>query len=186
MDYKELAKKLGVTEDALKNVERSILDNAETIVMRYSMKAFKEAKWDGQQWEKRKKVSSRHDRKNRDKPRALLVKAGHLRRSVEVRQQGMQIVVSSDMPYSQIHNEGGTINHPGGTPYIFDKETGKPKFISRKRADRMESRKRKVVVVPVTKPHKITIPKRQFMGSSKELEKDIEEMIYKKFKTIFT
>ncbi len=184
MDYKVFEKHLRMTADDLKNLEKDLLNGTEKIVTDYTRQAFKKEQWDGKQWDKRKRVTSRHDRKNKDKPRALLVKSGNLRRSVEVVQRGTQIIISSDMPYAKIQNEGGTINHPGGTPYIMDKETGKPKFVSKKRADSMANRKRSVKL-PVTKAHQITIPKRQFIGESKELEQKIENMIVKKIKEAF-
>jgi phage gpG-like protein len=101
----------------------------------------------------------------------------------------------SDMPYSEIQNEGGVINHPGGTPYTFGKD-GKSKFISRKRADELEvkaqMRRTKNSQITntrrfrVTKPHKIEIPKRQFIGESQELETQIENMVYKELEKLFS
>jgi phage gpG-like protein len=194
-DYQELANKLGKSLQDLLALEQKLLQRTEVIAMRYSMQAFKKMQWDGQSWEKRKSNSqTRYDRRNKDRPRNLLIKSGDLRRSVSVISSGSKVIISSDMPYSEIHNEGGTINHPGGTPYTFDKKTGLMKFISRKKADELEvraERKSKNSQITntrrfkVTKPHKIEIPKRQFIGNSSEMDKQIEDMIYKELDKTF-
>lgn len=63
---------------------------------------FKEKSFEGVKWAPRK------DRTNR---RALLVKSGALRRSVRAQVLGDKVKISTDLPYAQIHNEGGT-THP--------------------------------------------------------------------------
>jgi phage gpG-like protein len=183
MDYKKFAEKLRVTEQEIKDLEKKIVLDTEKIAHRYSMEAFKKAQWDNQAWEKRKAGSlTKYDRRNRDKPRALLVKSGNLRRSVSTQSSGNKVIISSDMPYSQIQNEGGTIDHPGGTPYIIT-EDKKAKFISQRKAEKLRGRNQ---VVKVTKPHKIKVPKRQFIGVSRELQTQIEAMIDKQLKKLFT
>ncbi len=183
MDYKKFAQELRVTEQKLKDLEQEIVLDTEKIALRYSMQAFKQAKWNNQSWEKRKANSlSKYDRRNRDKPRALLFKSGNLRRSVTAQSSGNKVIVSSDMPYSQLHNEGGTIDHPGGTPYVINSKTKKAKFISRIKAEKLRGRNK---TVQVTKAHKIKVPKRQFIGDSPELDKEIVEMIDKKLANLF-
>lgn len=182
-------------EEELKQLAEKLLQKTEKIALQYSMKAFKTSSWDGKAWEKRKASSqNRNDRRNKDKPRALLVRSGNLRRSVIVTSRNGQVIIMSDMPYSEIQNEGGVINHPGGTPYTFGKD-GKSRFISRKKADELEvkaqMRRTKNSQITntrrfrVTKPHKIEIPKRQYIGQSEELETEIENMIYKELEKLF-
>jgi len=88
--------------------------------------------------------------------------------------------------YADIHNQGGTIQHPGGTSY-FIKEEGSDKkavFVSEKEAEIIEAKyKRKL---PVTKPHAIKIPQRQFMGDSKVLRERIKELVQKQILKAFT
>ncbi len=55
---------------------------------------------DGSKWTRRK---------NTDQGRATLVQSGDLRRSIIARNIGQHIIVSSDKPYAEIHNEGGII-----------------------------------------------------------------------------
>ena len=53
------------------------------------------------------KWKGRH--KDKDEGRAILVQSGDLRRSVKTEVVGKSILLSTDVPYAQIHNEGGTI-----------------------------------------------------------------------------
>lgn len=62
--------------------------------------------------------------------------------------------VSSNAPYAAIHEFGGTIDHPGGTPYFM--RDGKPVFVSNSGQGAFHT-------LPVTKPHKITMPERPYL-----------------------
>lgn len=62
--------------------------------------------------------------------------------------------VSSNAPYAAIHEFGGTINHPGGTPYFM--RDGKPVFVSKSGHGAFHG-------LPVTKPHTIEMPERPYM-----------------------
>lgn len=61
---------------------------------------------------------------------------------------------SKDVKYARIHELGGTIEHPGGTPY-FIAEDGMARFVSLddpRAAD-----------LPKTRPHDIVIPARPYL-----------------------
>lgn len=62
-------------------------------------------------------------------------------------------IVGSAKVYARIHEYGGMINHPGGTPYIVI--FGRPVFLSR---DRVSGKRG----VKHTKPHQIHIPARPY------------------------
>lgn len=97
----------------------------------------------------------------------LNVKTGRLRRSVfaTVNDTGESVtgVVSSagDVRYGKIHEYGGVIHHPGGTPYWYDNSIGAVHFVSNATAARVSSGE-----FPRTRPHDIHIPERSFMRSS--------------------
>lgn len=75
---------------------------------------------------------------------------------------------SGDVKYAGIHEFGGTINHPGGTPYIVT-EAG-AQFISKAAAAGMKT------PPPVTKPHPIPMPEKSFMRTSlAEMRSEIVE-----------
>lgn len=61
------------------------------------------------------------------------------------------------IPYARIHEFGGTINHPGGTPYFIGKD-GKAKFVSKAKGSDL----------PRTKPHPIEIPARPYITPAME------------------
>jgi phage gpG-like protein len=80
---------------------------------------------------------------------------GALANSIEVERVTdihARVVVHS--PYGAIQELGGTINHPGGTPYFM--KDGKPVFVSKSGAGAFHG-------LPVTKPHRITLPERPYM-----------------------
>lgn len=79
-----------------------------------------------------------------------------LKNNIEsVQVEPLLVEVSSNAPYAAIHEYGGTINHPGGTPFFIGKD-GKPRFVSKGGIGASHN-------LPVTKPHKITLPERPYM-----------------------
>lgn len=64
---------------------------------------------------------------------------------------------SGDVKYAAIHEYGGTIKHPGGTPYYVSQLLGgRAFFVSKANNPNL----------PVTKAHNIPMPERSFMRSS--------------------
>lgn len=66
----------------------------------------------------------------------------------------MKVEVSSNAPYAAIQEFGGTINHPGGTPYFM--RDGLAVFVSKSGYGAYHT-------LPVTEPHQITLPERPYM-----------------------
>lgn len=124
--------------------------------VRYVHDNFRKQGYDDQgvkRWPKRK--SRKHA------GRAVLIKSGALRRDIRVRRTTKTYaVVGTSFKYAKIHNTGGTINHPGGTPYFID-DDGKPVYVSRLVAKNYEAKTGRKM--QVTRPHKINMPQRQFM-----------------------
>jgi phage gpG-like protein len=103
----------------------------------------------------------------------MLQKTGRLRRSIKYKQYGNVIIFSSNAPYAEIHNEGGTIKHPGGTAYFYNKNKGETIWVSNRAA-----RGKKY---PRTRPHNIEMPQRQFIGDHRQLQKEIEKELDRLF-----
>lgn len=61
---------------------------------------------------------------------------------------------SKDLKYALIHELGGVINHPGGTPYLIG-EDGKAVFVSKNSPGAAN--------LPKTKPHQIVMPARPYL-----------------------
>ena len=119
-----------------------------------------------------------------DPGRKILIKSTSLLNALEAKVTGNKIVFKNDEPYARIHNEGGIIKHPGGTPYIIIRN-GKAVFITNAKAKTLRKRGYKV---KLTKPHLIKIPKRQFIGESATLLRQLDDwylkQILNRFKTL--
>lgn len=115
-------------------------------------------------WKARKKGAKR------DFGRALLVDRGHLRRSIKITRATLQyVVVASSSPYAQVHNEG------------FDGMVNIPAHKRRRYGKQKEGRRTKKVVSGTTQvaahSRRMRMPKRQFMGNSAVLNKQIARII---------
>lgn len=86
--------------------------------------------------------------------------SGTLSRSIQVDlskcKSDLEATVGTNLIYAKIHEFGGTINHPGGTPYIVTKRGAV--FISKAAAANMGKK------VKLTKAHVIFMPMRPYMG----------------------
>ncbi len=95
----------------------------------------------------------------------ILIKSGDLRDSIKVIEATEEkIVFQSDEEYSQIHNEGGTIPITKESRAFFW-------YMYKK------SKKSKWKAMALTKKKVINIPKRQFIGESKTLMKELDQWI---------
>lgn len=87
--------------------------------------------------------------------------------TMEVVPKSGKIFATVKSPYASIHQFGGKINHPGGTPYGFntvqDMKEGKIKFLKKGSG---------FMVLGETKPHIIEIPARPYIVIQDE---DIQE-----------
>lgn len=158
------------TQGGIRTLFRTLPRVAGNIAVNFFKDRFKQGGWIDtafQRWEPRKRQDRQE--KKKDSSRALMVQSGRLRRSIKVQEvSARSVTVGTDVIYAKIHNEGGEIDHPGGTAYIV--KDGKAIFITNKKA---ESEKANGRELKRTGPHKIKIPRRQFIGKSKLLENRI-------------
>lgn len=122
-------------------------------------------------------------RKKADTGRAILVKSGALRRSIRVMNRGMfKVVIFSNLPYAQIHNDGGVINKGPGSNVLNFNKRGR---FQRQRTERQRSQTSYSISAGYGS-HQIKMPKRQFIGNSGVLNRKIiakfESQINKVFK----
>lgn len=117
-------------------------------------------------------IDKRHSRwkprKIQDAGRSILVKSGRLRRSLRMSTMGNNVRISTDVPYAQIHNEGGRI-------------TGQASVRSHTRRTPSGN----TTVRAHLRNLNIQIPKRQFMGASDLLDKRIEKLVTRALDQIF-
>lgn len=109
---------------------------------------------------------------------------GGLRSALEVfATSPSKINISVKKPYAAIHQLGGRINHPGGTPYVTVKKGGKTYsvFISKKKAEKL-SKGKKPRTIKVTGPHAIDIPPRPYITIyDDEIKEMIDYMLHRLF-----
>lgn len=110
-------------------------------------------------------VKKWRERKRREKnDRALLMKSGRLKRSFDYKtSRGRVTLYSADVPYAEIHNEGGKIQ---GTQRV--------------RAHTRNLGGKRVRVRSFSREMNITIPQRQFIGKSRVLDFRINQQLKKR------
>lgn len=132
--------------------------------------SFRKQGWDGENWQDRK-----YPDKN-TKRRAILVKTGRLKRSIKVSSNG---VVSTDVPYAEIHNEGGTIDTTQSIRAHRRIVKTRNTYNGRKKASSGIT-----FVKAHTRKVRISIPRRQFMGNSRVLVSTLENELKTRFNDI--
>lgn len=123
-----------------------------------------------QPWVKRKSTKNAN--------RAILVKSGVLRRSIQQTNNSDSVKLSTDIPYARIHNEGGEIRHPYRTVDLYYTKKG-AKLKLAKLQTQSQQRKATEVRHSSISNHTTKMPKRQFMGDSPVLQKSAREALIK-------
>lgn len=139
-----------------------------TNAMSVSLMAITEDNFDSQGRPRWMGLSS--DYAKRRKPGKILSQSGQLRDSIQAFSTANEAGVSSNLPYSAIHQFGGTIKHPGGTRYVII-GGGMAVFVRNSFTGPTHG---------VTKPHNITISARPYlpMSANGELQSEAFNAIY--------
>ena len=112
--------------------------------------------------EKRDFILQARKKKGKGHLGKILQDEGKLAASLSRRSTMDSAIVGSNMPYAATQHFGGTIHHPGGTPFIT---TDKGTVFMRKDGKYPRG-------VRFTKPHDITIPARPYLNlTAKDIEK---------------
>lgn len=135
----------------------------------YSLDALEKQAWEDEAWAKRQS--------KKDADRALLIKSGRLRRSIKVLRSSQNSVVwgSADVPYAQIHNDGGIIERPARSETF-----ARPRYKRGKKAAMFggmgafrkmtrEERKATPQKGQRYRAYTITMPQRRFIGDTPAL-----------------
>lgn len=171
---RELYRRAGMLPAAMREV-------AETIQIEIEENFTSYGRWNGSttdilsggtnKWEPLAKSTIRQykARKNpiRDLNPTLNRSSAGLLQSTQVSAQGTKVVISSNKRYARIHQLGGDIQHPGGTPYI---NLGNTIRFLKKDGSYPEG-------VKFTKPHTIRIPARPFITISRATLAEISDII---------
>lgn len=129
-----------------------------TLAVNFSKERFVKQNWHDEHaepWQKRK--HNRRGGANRQRG-AVLVDSGRLKRSIRIVSVSKdRIVIGTDVPYAEIHNEG------------FE-------GLQNVRSHRRRSKRGKVYTVR-TYSRRMSMPERRFIGESAELARLIEELM---------
>lgn len=157
--------------EAVRAAYRKLPTEIAAIAVRFSKERFVKQAWTDQNkepWEPRKRKRGK-GRSRRSQ--TLLVDTGRLKRSVrKIRADENAVVIGTDVPYAQIHNEGGKIKKTVGVKTHtvkehFRRQRGKK---VRVKSHNVNAHQRKM---------NTTIPRRQFIGNSRVLTKRITSLI---------
>lgn len=173
-------------DEVIKRVQavyRTLPDKAATIAVNFFKKRFVEQNWVDYATEawKRRKLRG----KNREQ-RAILTKTGRLRRSIRKGKVTPDYaIIETDVPYARIHNEGfrGTVNvkvHKRNRYKTVKTKEGKGVYSVKTRKERQRTRRtREVDGTHWVRSHtrRVNMPRRQFMGQSAYMNRDIQRMM---------
>lgn len=152
------------------------------VAVNFSKERFRQQAWldNGlKKWQPRKSGG-----KNSSK-RAILVKSGRLRRSIRATSvTDRKIVIGTDVPYAQVHNEGGTGEISQNVRGHIRKEHSRKAYTTRNGRNVPAGKVQQHNVRAFTRKIKLNIPQRQFMGMSEALSKRIERAIKKDFEEL--
>lgn len=138
---------------------------------------FRNQSFDGVGWKRR---AGKQDGRN------LLVKSGRLRRDVSnsvsrgVKNSNLSYTLVVENPYAEVHNSGGEVKKEAtqrAVNFKVDKKTGKSRFAKQSKANFQQDIR--------FKAHTFKMPKRQFVGMTKDLNTKILKAIQYKLKGIW-
>lgn len=154
MDFKK-------KEDQLKQLFSRFGRLAGSIAVDHFDNSFRNTGFTDRTLEKWKPVRDRRTGKEKQRP---LVETGRLRRSVHAKEDSAGVSIIADAPYAAIHNEGSKVE---GSAEVRAHSRSKGKG-SKKKTSQVRAHSRKV---------NYTMPKRQFIGDSHQLDEKIKKMM---------
>lgn len=170
VDITDFARKLEAVSSTYKRIPTEVA----TIAVNFSKERFREQAWldkTKHPWKPRRKAR----KGGKKRSQTLLVDTGRLKRSIrKIYVDQNRVIIGTDVPYAQIHNDGGTIKE------TVTVKTHNRKEHVRKRAGRAEIVKAHTVNSHTRKMN-VKIPARRFIGNSYTLERRIYLHIASRF-----
>jgi phage gpG-like protein len=124
-------------------------------------------------WEPRKA------NKKKNEGRAILVQSGRLRRSIRIiSATADSVIVGTDVPYAQVHNEGGNISHLASNAILNYTKDKKGKLHLARVRTITQQRKIDTIRRASIASHTSKMPQRKFLGNSHTQTKEIELLIH--------
>ena len=160
--------------EAINKAGKALPAELASIAVNFSKERFRERAWfdrSKEPWERRK--LRRKGGKKRSQH--LLVDTGRLKRSIrKIYADQNLIIIGTDVPYAEIHNNGGEI----------EKTVTVKQHIRKEHSRKRKGRKKELVKSHVVKTHKRTmklkVPARPFIGESYALQQNLIKHISEK------
>ncbi len=176
------------TLKALESAYKRLPNGVATVAVNFFKERFRAQNWIDDRTEPWKPRSTKEHwsrkRAERSSRRAVLVKTGRLRRSIrKISANENEIVIGTDVPYAQIHNDGyrGVIeqNVKAHTRHLTKLGvTGRKELKTRTKLTFGRVRTGETQQVAAhTRKIKVNMPRRRFMGQSAALNRQIERFI---------
>lgn len=180
VDISDFTRKL----DALLNTSKKLPTEIASIAEKFSKDRFREQAWLDEtkhKWKPRKVQRGRTGKRSQ----TLLVDTGRLKTSVrKIKVTPEQVIIGTNVPYAEIHNEGGEINKTVNVK-SHDIKSHRRKAYTRNRNGRAERIKAQTIKTYRVKAHtrkmNLKIPSRRFIGSSYTLARRIELHVTSRF-----
>lgn len=155
-----------------------------TIAVNFSKERFRDQAWldeTKRKWKPRKTQRGRTGRRSQ----TLLVDTGRLKKSIrKIKATTEQVIIGTDVPYAEIHNEGGEIKKTVNVK-SHEIKSHKRKAYTRNRNGRVERIKAQTIKSYTVKAHirkmNLKIPSRRFIGNSYTLARRIELHVTARF-----
>lgn len=164
-------------QQRIESVQQRLAEPIANEVINATLDNFEKQSYEGKAWKKRQS--------KKDQSRQLLVKSGRLRRSFRMLASSPNsVTVGSDVPYAATHNYGETINHPGRTGPLAFKTYSRGKHKGKTLFARNDARAT-FARISTSGPYDIRMPRRQFLGITKNLTSKIKDVIKQEFKQEF-
>lgn len=161
----------------------------------YFVKSFTEQSFDGQTWQEvQRRISGTNANKYAkpaSKTRSILIQSGKLRRAVSTSLRLATfdkiefLIDGGTIPYAKIHNDGGTINKKESEKVLHFKAKGTNIASKKMFGTFSKANKADYGMKVKVSAHDIVIPKRQFIGNTKELRKKQMDIIVKEIDSIW-
>ncbi|WP_315157104.1 phage virion morphogenesis protein [Capnocytophaga leadbetteri] len=153
-----------------------MVSEAGVIAVNFSKDRFRFKNWidkTAEKWQARK----RPDRGS------LLLRTGRLKRSIRKIASGdYYVVVGTDVPYAQLHNEGGSVNKVAQVKAHTRKVVIRQRRVNRRGNVISRAIGSRIVNVRAhNRKMNLTMPKRQFLGESELLMRRIEMHVNREF-----
>lgn len=138
-----------------RNIYDDILRDARVKLTEMFNNNFREQGFFGQKW-----VATKVSKKNKRGMGSILIVTGAMRRSIRSVVSGMAVVFTSNLPYTALHNEGGSFSVSVRAHSRTNRKTGNTHMVRQH-------------------PRQMNMPRRQFIGDHEKVRQALGDIVNK-------